>query len=60
VVQGGDTVVATLRVIARGKSSGVETDVCLHLHFEVRDGKVVYVFEHTDRAAALEAAGLSK
>jgi ketosteroid isomerase-like protein len=60
LVQEGDAVVATLRVIARGKTSGAKTDVRLHLQFRVRDGKVVYVFEHTDRAAALKAAGLSE
>ena len=60
VVQEDDAVVATLRVIARGKISGVKTDVRLYLQFKVRDGKVAYLFEHTDRAAALEAAGLSE
>jgi ketosteroid isomerase-like protein len=59
VVEQGDTVVACLHVRARGKTSGVETDVRLHLHFKVRDDKVVYLFEHTERAAALKAAGLS-
>jgi hypothetical protein len=29
-------------------------------YFKVRDGKIVYVFEHTERAAALEAVGLSE
>jgi hypothetical protein len=28
--------------------------------FKVRDGKVAYIYEHEDRAAALEAAGLSE
>jgi ketosteroid isomerase-like protein len=60
VAQEGEAVVATLRVIARGRTSGVKTDVRLYLQFMVRDGKVVYVFEHTDRAAALKAAGLSE
>src|SRR5215216_5517285 len=56
VVDGSDSVVASIHVMGRGKGSGVEVDVRLHLHFKVRDGKIVYLFEHTDRAAALEAA----
>jgi hypothetical protein len=31
----------------------------LHLLFKVRDDKIFYIFEHTDKAAALVAAGLS-
>src|ERR671934_2117781 len=58
IVEDGDSVVASVHVSGRGKSSGVEVDVRLHLHFEVRDGKIVYIFEFTDRSAALEAIGL--
>jgi ketosteroid isomerase-like protein len=58
--QDGDTIIVTIHVTARGRSSGAETDVRLHLQFEVRDGRVVYLFEHADRASALEAAGLSE
>ena len=57
---GGDDVVATAHSIARGLRSGVEVDVRLHFHFKVRDGKVVYVYEHQDRADALKAAGLEE
>jgi ketosteroid isomerase-like protein len=60
VIEEGDSVVASVHVTARGKTSGVEIDVRLHLHFKVRDDKVVYLFEHEDRATALEAAGLSE
>jgi ketosteroid isomerase-like protein len=58
VIEQGDSVVASLHVTARGRTSGVEVDVGLYPHFKLRDGKVVYVFEYEDRAAALEAAGL--
>jgi ketosteroid isomerase-like protein len=58
--EAGDSVVATVHVTGRGKSSQVEVDVRLHLHFKVQDQKIIYVFEHTDRAEALEAAGLSE
>jgi ketosteroid isomerase-like protein len=60
VVEEGDSVVAAVHVSGRGKSSGVEVDVRLHLHFKVRDGKIVYLFEHTERAEALEGVGLSE
>jgi ketosteroid isomerase-like protein len=58
LIEEGDSVVASLHVTARGQASGVEVDVRLHGHFKVRDDKIVYVFEHEDRAAALEAVGL--
>jgi len=58
VVGDSDSVVATTHVTGRGKTSGVVVDVRLHMHFKVRDGKVVYVYEYQDRAQALEAGGL--
>jgi ketosteroid isomerase-like protein len=60
VVDEGDSVVASAHVMNRGKLSGVEVDVRIHFHFKVRDGKIVYLFEHMDRVAALGAAGLSE
>ena len=56
----GDGVVVSFHTTSRGKTSGVEVDVRLHIHFKIRDGKIVYVFEHTDKAAALKALGLSE
>jgi ketosteroid isomerase-like protein len=55
---GDDDVVATVHLIGRGKGSGVEVDVRLYGHVKVRDGKVVYLYEHEDRVAALAAVGL--
>jgi ketosteroid isomerase-like protein len=55
VVEGDDGIVASVHVTARGKTSGAEVDTRLHLLFRVRDHKIAYIFEHTDRAAALEA-----
>jgi ketosteroid isomerase-like protein len=55
---GGDDVVATAHLIGRGRGSGVEVDVRLYGHLRVRDGKVVYVYEHEDRADALKAVGM--
>jgi ketosteroid isomerase-like protein len=57
---GGDDVVASVHITARGKGSGIEVNVLLHLHFKVRGGKIVYLFEHVDRTEALTAAGLKE
>ena len=57
---GADGIVACVHLTGRGVRSGVEVDLRVYQHFKVRDGKVVYVFEHEDKAAALEAAGLSE
>ena len=59
IVEAGDSVVASVHVTGVGKSSGAKVDVRLHLHFKIRDERIAYIFEHTQRAAALEAAGLS-
>jgi ketosteroid isomerase-like protein len=56
----GDNVVVTAHITARGKGSGVEVDTRLHFHFGLRDGRIVHIYEHLDRAEALEAAGLSE
>jgi ketosteroid isomerase-like protein len=58
VVEEGDSAVVLVRIVARGRASGVEVDVRFYAQVKVRDGKVVYIFDHEDRAAALEAAGL--
>jgi ketosteroid isomerase-like protein len=58
IVEEGDTIVASVHVTGRGKSSGVEVDTRVHLLFKTRDEKIAYIFEHTERAAALAAAGL--
>jgi ketosteroid isomerase-like protein len=56
----GDDVVATVHLEGQGATSGVEVSVDLYLHFRLRDGRIIYLFEHTDPAAALEAAGLGE
>jgi ketosteroid isomerase-like protein len=60
VVEKGESVVATVHVVGRGKASGVEVDTRLYLHFKVRDDKIVYLYEYEERGPALEAAGLSE
>jgi ketosteroid isomerase-like protein len=58
VIEDGDSVVALIHIQARGKASGVEVDVRFYAQIKVRDGKIVYIYDHEDREAALEAAGL--
>jgi hypothetical protein len=55
----GDSFVGLVHITARGKISGAEVDVRFYAHVKLRDDKVVYIYDHSDRAAALEAAGLS-
>ena len=58
VIEDGDSVVASIHIQARGRASGVEVDVRFYAQIKVRDGKIVYIYDHEDREAALEAAGL--
>ena len=60
VVEGGDSVVFLVHLTARGKASRVKVDIRFYAHVKVRDDKVVHIFDHRDRAAALEVAGLSE
>ena len=60
VIEDGDDVVIGVHIKARGQGSGVETDIRFFAQFKVRDGKVVYIYDHEDRKEALEAAGLSE
>jgi ketosteroid isomerase-like protein len=53
-----DSVVARLHLSGRGKRSGVEADLRIYMHFKLRGGKIVYIYEYADRGEALEAAGL--
>ena len=57
---GADSVVACLHLTGRGKMSGVEVDLRVYMHYKLRDGKIVYVYEYAERGEALEAAGLSE
>ena len=61
LIDAGDVVVALIRTSARGKSSGVEVDARVWNVWTFRDGKPVeFKYFGEDRAAALEAAGLSE
>jgi ketosteroid isomerase-like protein len=60
VIEHGYNVVVGVHIIARGKGSGIEVDLRFYAQIKVRDGKIIYIYDHEDRAAALEAAGLSE
>jgi ketosteroid isomerase-like protein len=61
LIDAGDFVVALIRTTARGKSSGVEVDALVWNVWTFRDGKPIeFKYFGEDRAAALEAAGLSE
>jgi ketosteroid isomerase-like protein len=58
VVEDEDNIVVGIHIRARGRASGVEADLRFFVQIKVRDGKVAYIYDHDDRTAALEAAGL--
>ncbi len=60
VVEDGDNVVLLIHITARGKGSRARADVRFYAQMRTRDGKVAYIYDHEERAAALEAAGLSE
>src|SRR6266540_3702168 len=57
-IDAGDYVVVPVLFRARGRASGIEIDDRFYEVFELRGGKVVRWEEFSDRAEALEAAGL--
>jgi len=59
-IDAGDCVVVLQREYRRGRASGVELELDTAVVFEVRGGRVVRIQGYMDRAAALEAMGLSE
>ena len=57
---GGDQVVALFRMIAKGRSSGIEVDRLDAITYRIRDGKIVRMEYYNDQEQALEAVGLSE
>ena len=57
-IDAGDQVVVVAHHQGRGRESGVEVEVRFYEVYTLRDGKVWRVDEYTERAEALEAAGL--
>jgi ketosteroid isomerase-like protein len=61
LIDADDKVVALIRASARGKESGIEVDAYVWDLWTFHDGKLVELkYFGDDRAAALEAAGLSE
>ena len=61
LIDAGDKVLALIRVRGRGKASGVDVEAYTWNVLTFRDGKPVeQTYFGDDRAAALEAAGLSE
>jgi ketosteroid isomerase-like protein len=61
LIEAGDKVLAFVRTSGRGKASGVPVEVHVWNVWTFRDGKPVeWTYFGEDRAAALEAAGLSE
>jgi ketosteroid isomerase-like protein len=61
LMDAGDKVLALLRITGRGKASGAEVETYVWNVVTFRDGKPVETtYFGDDRAAALEAAGLSQ
>jgi ketosteroid isomerase-like protein len=60
MIDAGDMVVCLIR--DRGRRSDVDAEVEIRASsvWEIRDGRIVKVAFYTDRAAALEAAGLDR
>jgi ketosteroid isomerase-like protein len=56
---GDDHVVALLRMVAKGKGSGVEIDRPDAVVYKLSDGKIVRIGYYNDQDRALEAAGLT-
>ena len=58
IIDAGDQVVVVAHHQGRGRESGVEVDTRFYEVYTLREGKVSRVDEYTERAEALEAAGL--
>jgi ketosteroid isomerase-like protein len=60
LLDAGDVVLVTERQYGKGRTSGIATEMTDFAVWTFRDGVVVRVRWEADRAAALEAAGLSE
>jgi ketosteroid isomerase-like protein len=60
LIDAGDEVVAVVRLVGKGRGSGVPVDQRdIHV-VKLRDGRAVHITVYRDRAEALEAVGLSE
>jgi ketosteroid isomerase-like protein len=59
-IDGGDYVVACVRLHGRGRASGASYDEHEVHVFRLRDGKIVELREYREKDEALRAAGLAE
>jgi ketosteroid isomerase-like protein len=59
-IDAGDRVIVGVRLIGRGRTSGVPFEEYEFHVFTLRDGLVIETHEYRDRAEALEAVGLTE
>jgi ketosteroid isomerase-like protein len=59
IIDGGDTLVTRVRLRSTGKASGAMTEDVLYQNVVLREGRAMRLQFFRERAAALEAAGLS-
>ncbi len=60
IADAGDQVISSVRVRARGRSSGLVVNQLIHFVSTVRGGRAVRIRAYREQAEALEAAGLSE
>jgi len=60
IIDAGDRVVHSAHWRGRGRGSGIKVDARYYEVYTLRNGKIIRVNEYTERAEALEAAGLSE
>ena len=60
IIDAGDHLIQAIHFRGRGRGSGVEVEGRFFQVYTVKDGKTVRWEEFSDRAEALEAAGLSE
>jgi ketosteroid isomerase-like protein len=58
IIDAEDRVVHSAHGGGRGRGSGIKVDARYYEVYTLRDGKIIRVDEYTERAEALEAAGL--
>jgi uncharacterized protein len=60
LIDAGDQVIVTIRIGGRGRASGAPVDRTWSYVCSLRDGMIYRVRTYTERAEALEAAGLEE
>jgi uncharacterized protein len=60
LIDAGDSVISVFRWTARGRTSGVETEMTMFGVYDLEGGRILRFRQYESRDAALEAAGLSE